>query len=360
MSHHHTEGLPYCQNCHYPIAEFDKFCPNCGQKNTDGRVSLHDLWHELMHYFTHVDNQIFVTIRHVFIPGMLTDAFFRGHRKRYIHPINLFFVVGIILPFILSQAWKNNAGGAKELERGTIQNKAVYRNDLLFEMDSMIKQDSNHYKGNLKVEFDTFLLRHYRRSNDFSKYSFILGKKNKDIIERDSFNSGLEINGKRLKIAEIDINDLSEDALFEKYHITNYNGKLQIKQLIQTSKYGMKPIVNGFTSRFIWVTIFSIIPTAAFMLLLYRRQKRMYVEHLVFLMHYSCFLFVIYAALVLNQGWLVLVSMLLAFLFLAFAIKRFYKQNWAWTLLKSVLCYLFYLIIGIIWSVFGLYVSTII
>ena len=109
MSHHHTEGLPYCQNCHYPIAELDKFCPNCGQQNTDGHVSLHDLWHELTHYFTHVDNKIFTSIRDLLIPGKLTDEFFKGHRKRYVHPINLFFVVGIIVPFILGRMWKDAA-----------------------------------------------------------------------------------------------------------------------------------------------------------------------------------------------------------------------------------------------------------
>jgi ABC-type multidrug transport system permease subunit len=358
MSHHHTEGLPYCQNCHYPIAEFDKFCPNCGQKNTDGRVSLHDLWHELMHYFTHVDNQIFVTIRHVFVPGKLTDAFFRGHRKRYIHPINLFFVIGIILPFILSQAWKNNLGGEDEIDKGYIQGKSVYRNDLLFEMDSMIKQDSNHYSGNLKIEFDTFLLNHYRRSNNFHPLPLIMTKKNKNFIQRDSLNSGVEINGQRVKMDELDINHLSETALFEKYHITRYQDKLHIKQLIQMSKYGIKPLITGFTSKFIWITIFSIIPTAAFMLLLYRQQKRLYVEHLVFLMHYSCFLFIIYTALMFNKGWLIMVSMLVAFLFLIFAVKRFYQQNWGLTLIKSVLCYLFYLTIGFFLSGIAFYLST--
>ena len=145
MSHKHTQGLPYCQNCHYPIAELDKFCPNCGQQNTDGHVSLHDLWHEVSHYFTHVDNKIFVTLRHLFIPGKLTDAFFKGHRKRYIHPINLFFLIGIILPFIFGQIWKDASKG-NGLDKGFIQDKTLYHNDLLFELDSTIKHDTNRFE----------------------------------------------------------------------------------------------------------------------------------------------------------------------------------------------------------------------
>ncbi len=93
MSHkkfHH----PNCLNCHYPLAEFDKFCPNCGQKPISPKSSMHDLLHEFFHTFWHLDGKFFMTLHHLLIPGKLTIEFFKGHLKRYAHPIQLFLVLG--------------------------------------------------------------------------------------------------------------------------------------------------------------------------------------------------------------------------------------------------------------------------
>jgi ABC-type multidrug transport system permease subunit len=250
-------------------------------------------------------------------------------------------------------------GGDKEISKGFISDKAIYRNDLLFEMDSVIKTDSNHYTGNLKIEFDTFISGFYQRSNDFKRKSLIEGQKKRGIIQRDSLNSWIDNSGKVLRIDELDINELSEEELFKKYNIDSYQDKFKLKQLVQTSKYGLKPIINSFTTKFIWITILSIVPTAAFFMLLYRRQKRLFVEHIIFLMHYSCFLFILYSALLFNIFWLIGLSMFLSYIFLVLAIKRFYQQSWVWTILKSTICYVVYLIIGMFWSGLGLWVSSV-
>jgi Protein of unknown function (DUF3667) len=72
---------------------------------------------------------------YLLIPRKLTEAFFKGHRKRYIHPTNLFFVVGVILPFVAGKMWQN-AAKENHMDKGFIKEKELYRNDLLFEMDS--------------------------------------------------------------------------------------------------------------------------------------------------------------------------------------------------------------------------------
>ena len=97
MSHKRSkQHHPYCLNCHYPLSEFDKNCSQCGQKPTDGRTTMHDLLHEFIHTLFHLDGKFFWTLKHLFVPGKLTIEFFKGHHKRYAHPIQLFLVLGAL------------------------------------------------------------------------------------------------------------------------------------------------------------------------------------------------------------------------------------------------------------------------
>lgn len=476
MSHKHTHGLPYCQNCHYPLAEMEKFCSNCGQQNTDGRLSMHDLWHEVTHYFTHVDNKIFVSIRHLFIPGKLTDEFLKGHRKRYIHPINLFFVVGIIIPFIMGQFWKNVSkdGG---MNKGFLKEKTVYRNDLLFEMDSIAKHDSLLSRDK-KQAIDTFLLKSYQRYNvkfslsdtsvkgyttqyylikekmrharealnllhdtlqidrkfdnapllrqrlvEYDAYSsklaydsiqivlkitrlkgevldktikslemgytgYLFGKKmamktapsvltidsvlkhpvthdpiqtkldaSRKVIKRDSANIDF-LTGQNVKIDEIDIYSLSNEEIFEKYNIVGFGKKIAVKQFIQLGKEGINPLMAGYSKNFVLNTMLSIIPCAWVFLWFYRRPKRLFVEHVIFLIHYSCFTFVASALMLLKDDGYLYLSMFLCFAFFIVAVKRVYKESWLKSVSKGTLMYFINMIFGILITSIGFVVSA--
>jgi hypothetical protein len=146
MSHSHPKKhIPYCLNCHYPLAEMDSFCPNCGQKPTDGKVTLHDLLHEFTHTLFHVDGKLFSTLKHIFVPGKLTEEFFKGHHKRYAHPIQLFLVLGALFLFCLSllshkleeQMKHSLDASSQQLEKkrmianldSTARQMSVYKND---------------------------------------------------------------------------------------------------------------------------------------------------------------------------------------------------------------------------------------
>jgi Protein of unknown function (DUF3667) len=113
MSNHHKQPhTPYCLNCHYPTAELDNFCPNCGQKPSNGKITMHDLLHEFLHNLTHFDGKIVSSLRHALIPGKLTLEFFKGHHKRYAHPIQLFLVIGklyILLSIVSQNPWPKSS-----------------------------------------------------------------------------------------------------------------------------------------------------------------------------------------------------------------------------------------------------------
>jgi Protein of unknown function (DUF3667) len=153
----HSKFLhPNCLNCHYPLAEFDKFCPNCGQKPVAPKSTMHDLWHEFIHTFFHLDGKFFSTLTHLFIPGKLTEEYFRGHHKRYAHPIQLFLVLGGLFLFvIMSLTSKGESKLQKQLDKQQTQLKT---RRIFAKMDSSAQQMSA-YKNDpsVKTAIDSLL-----------------------------------------------------------------------------------------------------------------------------------------------------------------------------------------------------------
>jgi hypothetical protein len=177
MSNHHKQPhTPYCLNCHYPTAEFDSFCSNCGQKPSNGKITMHDLLHEFMHNPTHFDGKIISSLRHALIPGKLTVEFFKGHHKRYAHPIQLFLVLGALSLFISSknmQDAENSLLRVKFIDKDNLMKK-----DFIYQMDSNV-QKLAIYKNNpdVKNALDSLLFSSHKklekREQDNSGYNIL-------------------------------------------------------------------------------------------------------------------------------------------------------------------------------------------
>jgi hypothetical protein len=89
-----------CRNCGAPLQ--GRFCQACGQKAVATRVSVHDLLHEGIHEFVHLDGKIFQTLRLLITrPGALTVEFLAGRRARYISPVRLYLTCSLLF-FALS------------------------------------------------------------------------------------------------------------------------------------------------------------------------------------------------------------------------------------------------------------------
>ncbi len=161
MSHHPNKHIPYCLNCHYPLAEMDSFCPNCGQKPTDGKTSMHDLIHEFVHTLFHLDGKFFTTLKHIFVPGKLTIEFFKGHHKRYAHPVQLFLVLGALLfAMIASTTNKFEKQTEEKLykSRRKVEEKAFLRL-----IDSIGEVTAPSFEGKTtKQAYDTLLMHTYQ------------------------------------------------------------------------------------------------------------------------------------------------------------------------------------------------------
>lgn len=457
MSHkHHGNHHPYCLNCHYPLSEFDKNCSQCGQKPTDGKTTMHDLLHEFIHMMFHLDGKFFWTLKHLFIPGKLTLEFFKGHHKRYAHPIQLFLVIGALaFGTIVSKTHKAEEQIQKRVEK---EKSKVLRQQFLLELDSVSSKVSSRIQGtqglhdslmlgmlyplglkadekevklelnkiidkeikkaetnpiySFKIEGDSSEIQEFKDSlidalltnkpiakidikreefkssgnpvkdftvgmSDGMQESFIdnlkeklepqlaLLRKNVNVkealqVKEDSinilglfFNSSDNKNHKEIKIPKREVYELTPDSIIEKYHITDFKDKIMAKQYVKTVSGGGS-YFHFYMSKLFWAT-FAIIPVlAGFFMLMYRRQKRYYVEHIVFLMHYNTSIFLgLIATLYIFPYWNGISGLFTLWVAIHFflAIKNYYQQGWRKTFLKYMIINTVYLSIAMIFMI---------
>lgn len=86
-----------CLNCNTPLTATQKFCSECGQKTSVKRVHLHDVFHDMIHYFTHADKGIFTLLKSLIVkPGLVAKEYVEGKRKKHFPPLNFFLIVAAI------------------------------------------------------------------------------------------------------------------------------------------------------------------------------------------------------------------------------------------------------------------------
>src|ERR1700743_2977350 len=87
-----------CKNC---ATSFDgRFCPQCGQKATTGRLTVGHVLEEGWHSVTHTDRS-FLSLLGLMIrrPGKVISDYIGGQRKKYFNPYMFYVVVTGLLIF---------------------------------------------------------------------------------------------------------------------------------------------------------------------------------------------------------------------------------------------------------------------
>jgi len=95
-----------CRNCNAAVN--GKYCANCGQKVQLKRISLHDIIHEVFHFFTHLDKGFPYTLKSLMLrPGRMQKEYLDGDRSRHQKPFSMFFLSATISGLIYY--WINTA-----------------------------------------------------------------------------------------------------------------------------------------------------------------------------------------------------------------------------------------------------------
>lgn len=86
-------GEAACRNCGTPLAPAQQYCGTCGQKRIAGRITLHEIAHDLIHAFVHIDRSVLSLIRQLLVrPGAVARDFIEGRRRRYFGPFSFLVV----------------------------------------------------------------------------------------------------------------------------------------------------------------------------------------------------------------------------------------------------------------------------
>ena len=325
-----------CLNCNTEVQ--GRYCHNCGQENIEPKESVWDL---IAHFFkdiTHFDGKFFSTVKYLVIrPGFLSKEYMLGRRAAYVNPVRMYIFTSAFFFLLFFTFFKSDD---IDFQTGTTVNKKTLTE--IAKMDSATfadfsrainKENNNVDKPMTRVEFQVYL-----DTAVFSGKSDVIHVKYKTRQEYDSaIKAGIDDGWiqKTLVYKVIDINN--------KYRGRKMDALRDFKELLLHSLPKL---------------LFISLPLLALLLkLIYiRRKDYYYVSHGIFSVHLYIFIFIsLFIILCLNSlngildwgaiTWLIFFLYLALFFYEYKAMRNFYKQRRAKTILKFILLNLLFLVV---------------
>lgn len=317
-----------CLNCRYVVE--NKFCPNCGQENSDTRKTFHHLFIHFFEDLTHYENAFWRTIKNLlFKPSALTKEYLSGKRLSYLAPVRLYIFISFVT-FLLLALFPSEtnvlSNNAKKETTVTTKNKSLQTD----QYDEKWNPDDANEKDNI-------------------------------------------LNFGYTSVAQLDsIQKNGSEA--EKLSDWNYwlNRKIQIVKANNTQSEIIEKFIYSFSNNLPKV-LFVFMPIFAFFLWLFHNKKKWYYfDHGIFTLHYFSFLLLTFLCLYLvNKGFDALIENgLLTFIQIVFnaigicwmiyyfypAHHRFYGETRLISFIKStVLFFINFIIITLLLSFYALY-----
>jgi len=304
-----------CLNCWHVVE--NKFCPNCGQENSDTRKTFHHLFVHFFEDLTHYENAFWKTIKNLlFRPSNLTKEYLSGKRLSYLAPVRLYIFISFIAFFIIS----------------------LFPDKLGIDQIIKEKKSENIEKLNEKIvdTSDNYTNKYY----DYNKV-------------RDSIDK-LEVKDRKITVEDLEIqkilksNELSKATKDTLIHLIKESSKMQdkklknfkifskystLEQLDSVQKFG-KPddklnvmqywfakkaihVVKNNTKDELFVkgiesakhnfpkVLLIYMPFFAFFLWIFHSKKRWYYfDHGIFTLHYFSFLLLLYLIIFISTRFL--------------------------------------------------------
>lgn len=251
MSHSPIREDKTCLNCRHVVEQ--KFCPNCGQENTDTRKTFHHLFIHFFEDLTHYENAFWKTIKNLlFKPATLTKEYLSGKRLSYLAPVRLYifisFITFLLIALFPNKVSENLAKGEKEISSNFEKEEKKEKN-----------WDEKSYLKLKTIDKSYFQLKTMKEIDSIQKY----GKPKEKLSDFEYW-------------------------VYEKAtHVTENNTKAEIIEKFIESFFHNIPKI-----------LFIIMPFFAFFLWIFHNKKRWYYfDHGIFTLHYFSFLLLIFLVL---------------------------------------------------------------
>jgi hypothetical protein len=337
-----------CPNCQHRLAPEDVYCSGCGQRYTTGLVSI---WQLLRDFFSSVfnyDSRILQSFLALLIPGKLTNAYFEGKHRKYVHPARLFLFTAIVHFTLLGMM----AGESLEEITTNWDNwkKEAHRREFVTDFNLLRNQAISTYpRDSMQIVpvLDT-IREGLQRSGMAADSMFVMYY---------SPGSGIE----KLGLATRDIIDMSTGDLVTKLNVPKGFARFQVEQVLRIMKKADN-FISFMLGNLVWLVALMMPALALLLKLLYIRRRRYLVEHLIFSFHYHAFAFLLFSLFFAWQYFIdgSIVWLNLAFpgvlLYMFLAMRQVYHQGWLKTLLKfSIInfAYIFIFSVSLILTLIG-------
>jgi len=340
LSHLKERQEKNCLNCNAQLQ--GKYCHICGQENIEPKETV---WHLVGHFFqdiTHFDGKFFSTLKLlVFRPGFLSREYMAGRRASYLNPVRMYVFTSAFFFIIFFTFF--NTGIQSILKDATIDGKSLNEVD---KMDSTTFANFTRKVNREDKKPDLPMTR-----EEFKKYTDLALQKSGIHLTKTHYRSKAQYD--------------SLLAAGVKKH--NWWQKLLIyKEIEVNEKYdsNSSKILIAFRDSIIHSLpqmLFISLPLLALLLkLLYvRRKKFYYVNHAIFSIHLYIFIFIALLFILslgklneqLNFGLITFINGLLylgLFFYAYKAMRNFYQQGRAKTILKFVLLNLMFAIVVLV------------
>ena len=303
-----------CLNCREDIET--RFCPHCGQENLPADLTLFAALREFFAEIFYYDSKMWRTLRTLLVhPGRLSTEWSQGRRATYLSPIRLYLTITFL--FFVVAAWKGSTG----LHVNRTLNPEAQK-----ELVQQLQESTL-----TPLEIDTI--------QDALKTSKVTPEMQAKI------DGALALARKKAQ--------LRANAPLSSHSRLGTNGwfSRQIRKIELAGRDRPRELQGLYVDQFPKV-LFIILPLFAVVLkVLYLRQKRYFVEHLVFILHLHSFAFLVFIPMILfsgNFGSAVLLPVVLLLwlpIYGFVAMMRFYKQPWWMTGLKGLVLSTAYLLL---------------
>lgn len=261
-----------CLNCGTELE--GKFCHNCGQENLQVKENFgHMMNHAISDYF-HFDQQFFHTLKPLLLkPGNLTIEYMAGRRAQYLHPVKMYIFISLI--YFLLVFNQNN-------ELVQIPNKPDNKETLIQAQKSIDKnkwippaqKKISHDQIQEKIDALDSTKKKIAVKKDTGRHNYT------GLITTTSDTSYQQYLQSQKKLPEA-----KQDGFFTRYYnqkaFALKNPNINVKELtIEGIKHNFPKMM------FFLLPLFALILRVAFW-----KNKKYYVEHLIYAFHLHCFVF---------------------------------------------------------------------
>ena len=346
MKHYRAEKN--CLNCGDQVEK--TYCTNCGQPNVELREPFwHFIGHSISHYF-HFDSKFFHTLRPLLTePGRLTLEYLAGKRMTFLHPVSMYIFVSIVYFLVVPPLSQSR----DEDEDEPAKSEAVISPDSAARAGDEIRKDLGVGKAQPIVNKGMQVVSRQLQTEHFKKLPYTQQKAFLDSMKKDpasKTDSGKDLIN-RLQWVHMASQDSTYDSYLKRQNSLPADQqdswlekKLKKREIAIEQKTNENWNIKKEVQKYNPKLYFLLMPLFAFFVMLnFRRNKKYYIEHLIFTIHFftAFFIFQIVATpvnhFVFNNDSLLfgLAEFCLILWYIYTALKVFYQRK-KWTTIRKI------------------------